>query len=192
MFALAPVPRKRSASASVQVSEAAFAAAYAALGCVGACAWPAEMRTKRPRAAPEQVGRERLRRVLEGADEKAAQEFPVLERRLLDRRTAAPAADEVDEPVDSPVSLGEPVGPLSSTPRVEQVDHERLDALAEVGPKSLERTGVASCDGEPRTRGGEAANDRRAQVPGAPGNRDHTAFERHRHPATLATRAFLE
>ena len=38
MFAVEPVPLKRSASASVHVSAAAFAAAYAAFGCVGAWA----------------------------------------------------------------------------------------------------------------------------------------------------------
>jgi hypothetical protein len=38
--------------------------------------------------------------VLDGAHEEIAQDVPILERRLLDRLAAAPAADEVDESVD--------------------------------------------------------------------------------------------
>ena len=50
-------------------------------------------------ARSHEVRRERLGRVLDGSHEERAQEVPVLERRLLDRRAPAPAADEVDEPV---------------------------------------------------------------------------------------------
>jgi len=59
-FAVQPVFLNRSARASVQVSPAAFAAAYSAFVLVGACAWPAEMTTRRGATASRKASVEEV------------------------------------------------------------------------------------------------------------------------------------
>ena len=132
--------------------------------------------------------RERLRRVLDGAHEERAQEVPVLERRLLDRRAAAPAADEVDEPVDAAVvPRGEIVGPRLRRRGVEEVDDVGLDRRLDLRRERVEALLVATADARARAVLRESPDDGRAEIACAAGDSDHASVERVRHAATLAT-----
>jgi hypothetical protein len=130
--------------------------------------------------------------MLEGANEQAAEEVPVLERGVLDWSAPAPAADEVDEPVDPFVTLAEIVGPTARRDGIEEVDDGRLDGRADIGSQHLERVRVAPRHREQRSRVREAAYDGRAEVPATAGHGEHTPVERPVHAATLATGPLLE
>ena len=106
---------------------------------------------------------ERLRGVLNRADEQRAQEVPVLERRVLDRSASAPAADEVDETVDVPVLLAERGGPAACRFWVEQVDDVGLDSAPDLVRERLESSPVATRRRRarrPRRRAGERPSGR--------------------------------
>ena len=90
-------------------------------------------------SALEQMRRECLRRMLDGAHEQTAQEVPVLERRVLDRGASTPPSDEVDEPVDVPVLLGKPSGPVARRLWIQEIDDGRLDHVADVFAQRFER-----------------------------------------------------
>ena len=138
--------------------------------------------------ARDQVRRERLRRMLDSAYEERAQEVPVLERRLLDRRASAPAADEVDEPVHTAVvSLREIVSPGSRRRRIEEVDDVGLDRGLDLGGESIEALAIATADARPRSFLGQPADDRRPEIPGSTCHGDDASFEAETHVATLAT-----
>ncbi len=147
MFAVAPVPLKRSASASVHVSEAAFAAAYDGVRM----RWRLRLsrRNEDEPSAPalHQRRRERLRRVLNRSDEERAEEVPVLERCLLDGGAAAPAADEVDEPVHSTaVPGGQICCPRFRRNGIEEIDDVGLDRRVDLRRESVESFLIASAD----------------------------------------------
>ena len=108
-----------------------------------------------PVPARDQVRRERLGGVLQRADEQRAQDVPVLERRLLDGRAAAPAADEMDEPVDVAVARGEVVRPAPRRRRVEQVDDVGVDRRLDLGGELVEALSVAPAHARPRAHLGE-------------------------------------
>ena len=99
-------------------------------------------------AAPlDELTCECLRRVLDGAHEERAEDVPVLEWRLLDRRSPAPAADEMDEPVHvAAVPLREVARPDARRRRVEEVDDVGLDRLRNLRGERLETRQVASAD----------------------------------------------
>ena len=128
--------------------------------------------------AREQVGRERLSRVHQRADEQRLEEVPVLERRLLDRRAAAPAADQVDEAVDRTEAIHDPVGPRASRVGIDEVDRSGVDLATRLGCKRLERLQSPSAEGEPRTSGGEAPHDGRPEVPAGSGEGDDASCQR--------------
>ena len=69
-------------------------------------------------------------RVLDGADQQVVEQVPVGERRLVQRLPAAPAADQVDEPVDPPEALDQRRAPAARRLLVEQVDGAPVPALA--------------------------------------------------------------
>ena len=82
---------------------------------------------------------ERLRRVLVRPDEEILEAVPVLGRRLLDLRACPPAADQVDEPVEVPVPLGDPVRP----PCVAAASRKSTDALS-TSPLTLDASASSS------------------------------------------------
>ena len=134
----------------------------------------------------QQRRRECLRRVLNRSDEERAQEVPVSERRLLDRRAAAPAADEVHEPVDAAMALDETGGPGLRVRSFEQVDDFGLDPT-DLRCQLVEPSLVAATHGWACPFVYELANHRRPEIPGAARHGDHPSVERSGHAATLAT-----
>ena len=119
--------------------------------------------------------------VLEGADEKVVEPLVVGERGLGDRVTALPAADEVEEAVDTAEALDQRRRPALRRLGIEQVDGAGVDSVlaeAEVGREGVEalladvgeREGGAGMD--------QAVGNRGAQAARGAGDRDHAAFER--------------
>ena len=136
-----------------------------------------------------EVRRERLGRVLDGSHEERAQEVPVLERRILDRRAATPAADEVDEPVDAAVvPRRERRRPCPRRLEVEEVDDVGLDRRADLGGELVEPFPVAPAHAWERASVCKAADDRRAEVARAAGDGDHPPVQNPWHAARLAMR----
>jgi hypothetical protein len=134
--------------------------------------------------------------MLHGSNEQRAQEVPVLERRLLDRRAAPPAADEVDEPFDVPVvSPCEIRRPPTCRIGVEQVDDVGLDRLLDLGGELVEPLLAPSANARQRARVGKALNDCGAEVAGAARDRNDPSIQSSGHVAShvanLATVARL-
>ena len=68
-------------------------------------------------------------RVLDGADQQVVEEVPVLQRLVVQRLAALPAADQVDEAVDLAEALDERLAPAAGGVGVEQVDDPPVPAL---------------------------------------------------------------
>ena len=119
-------------------------------------------------AARDQVRRERLRRVLHGADEERAQEVPVLERRLLDRRAAAPAADEVDEPVDAArVARRDPSAHVARRRRRRAGRRRRSRCAADLGRERVEARRSRPHDAERAPASASRRTTVGPEIPGA-------------------------
>ena len=134
---------------------------------VGACACLEETRTKRPWGLAASWSWKarvvcwtvRTRRSCSSAQSR--------ERRLVQRLPAAPAADQVDEPVDAAEALDQRRAPGAGGVLVEQVDRAPVPALgrqAEVGGERVERPLVAAGSGDRRARPPRAARRRAAQA----------------------------
>ena len=120
--------------------------------------------------------------MLDGTYEERAQEVPILERRLLDRRASAPAADEVDEPVHAAlVSLREIVCPGSRCGCVEEIDDIGLDRGIDLGGEYVETRAIPTTDARPRSFLGQSADDRRPEIPGSSGYGDDASLEAETH-----------
>src|SRR5206468_3615185 len=114
--------------------------------------------------ARHEPAREGLSRVLQRADQEILEYVPVLERGLLDRRSPSPSADEVDEPVHLPEALGDPFGPRSGRPGIEQVDLRCVDFAFDARGELVERSLVTSAEREAGSALGEAPRHGRAEV----------------------------
>jgi hypothetical protein len=105
--------------------------------------------------------------VLDGADEQVVQERPVLERRLGERRAAAPAPDEVQDAVDRPEALPERCRPVPGGGLVEQVDRAGVQAR-HVEPSSATSGSSCSMPRSARASDAPAAASTRATLGPSP------------------------
>src|SRR5206468_10747380 len=102
------------------------------------------------------------------------------ERRGGDRLAAAPAANEVQQPVEVAEALAERRRPGPRGVGIEEVDDARVEAI--VGQVELGGEGVEPVLGDVGERqggavGGEAAGDRRPETAGGTGDREDAAVE---------------
>ena len=147
---------------------------------LGACACLAETRTKRPCLGCRELVVEGARGELHGADQQPVQQVPVLERLLVQRLPAAPAADQVDQPVDPAEALDQPVAPAPHRILVGQVDRPPVPALG-ASPSSLAQRldvllpAVGPGDGRPGL--GQPLGHQRPEPTADPGDRDHPSLE---------------
>ncbi len=150
---------------------------------VGACACLEETRTKRPCGAGGELVVEGAGRVLDGADQQVVQQLPVGERRLVQRLSPAPAADQVDEPVDPAEALDQRRAPGARGVLVEQVDGAPVPALgrkAQVGGDRVERLLGAIGAGNRRAGLGELLGDERPEAAADSGDRDYAVIKHER------------
>jgi len=70
---------------------------------------------------------------------------------------------------------------------IEEIDDISLDRRLDLGCERVEALAVATAHARVRALLGEAAHDRRAEIPGSPCDCDYPTLERLRHGATLAT-----
>jgi hypothetical protein len=119
--------------------------------------------------------------VLDGADEQVVQERPVLERRLGERRAAAPAPDEVQDAVDRPEALPERCRPVPGGGLVEQVDRAGVQARhvePQLGHQRVELLHAAVGQGERRPGRREHPGDARPEPAARAGDGVGAARER--------------
>ena len=120
------------------------------------------------------------RGVLDGADEQVVEEVPVGERRLVQRLSAAPAADQVDEPVDPPEALDQRRAPAVHGVLVEQVDGAAVPALggdAEARTDRVEQPLVAIRPGDGGASRREPSGNQRPKPTTYPGDCNHPTVE---------------
>ena len=118
--------------------------------------------------------------VLDGADQQVVQQVPVGERRLVQRLSPAPAADQVDEPVDPAEALDQRRAPAARRVLVEQVDRAPVPALGRdrARRERVERLLVAVGPGDGRPGLGQPRRHQRPQPAADAGDRDHAAVKR--------------
>jgi hypothetical protein len=119
-------------------------------------------------------------RVLEGADEEIVQEGPVLERRLVQRLSPAPAADEVEEAVDAAEALDEGGAPAAGRVLVEQVDRAPIPALgrqAKINGEGVECLLTALGPGDDRPFRRQPLGNHRAKAAADASDRNYPALK---------------
>ena len=118
--------------------------------------------------------------VLDGPYKEVVQEVPVGERRLVQRLSPTPTADQVEESVDPAEALDQRRAPVAGGFVVEQIDGATVPALggdAELGGEGVEAVLIAVGAGDGRARAGESLGDHGPQPTADSGDGVHAAVE---------------